>query len=131
LCNDGYYIGSNGLCIVLASLCSTYDQSTGLCITCPSGYALFSGVCWNLAQPAPPNPWCSSYNGNFCVDCYDGWYLSAQICVPANPWCLTYDMNSGACLTCPLGYYLSGVLCLVANPLCVTYDANDYCLTCP
>lgn len=58
LCNDGYYIGSNGICVALKSQCVTYNQNTGACLSCPAGYALFAGVCWNLAIPGPPNPYC-------------------------------------------------------------------------
>jgi len=129
-CQDGYYFGSNGICIALASVCGTYNVNTGACTSCPSGYVLFNGVCWSLSMPTPPNPFCSYFNGIFCTNCYPGYYLAAGVCIPANPYCLTYNMIGGACLTCPPGYYLSGIYCYVSDPNCATWNMNGTCTAC-
>jgi hypothetical protein len=115
-----------GLCLYVNPLCSTYDIN-GHCTGCYSGY-LLSGI---TCEPVIfINPYCSSFIGTFCVNCFIGYYLNTGMCVPANPLCLKYYMNNGSCQFCYPGYYLSNGLCLIVNPLCQTYNVNGSCIGC-
>jgi len=62
------------------------------------------------------NSYCSATDitGNICTNCYAGYYLNTNVCVPANPYCHTYDINTGYCLSCHDGYALSGTTCAVS-----------------
>lgn len=44
-CLNRYYLNSNGICVAVSSLCINYNNLTGACISCISGYTLQNGQC--------------------------------------------------------------------------------------
>ena len=58
------FFKSDGMCKAVSNDCSTYDEDTGFCLTCYSGYVLRNGKCLllstialtNCATPDPSNP---------------------------------------------------------------------------
>jgi hypothetical protein len=126
-CAPGYYLNSYGLCIQLNSLCLSYDQNTGGCLSCPYGYILIGYICWNVIIQ---NPYCSTFNGVTCTACLSGYYLNNGICYLGNAFCSSIDSNTGYCIGCVSGFTLNSGLC-IANVNCTTYASNGACLTCP
>jgi hypothetical protein len=125
-CFNGYYIGVNGICTGLNSVCGQYDMSTGECTLCFAGFILYGKICWSVVIL---NPYCATFTGITCNYCKAGYYLNNGICIQANTLCATYNMNSGSCLSCYIGYTLNGIYC-IASVLCATADTNGKCLTC-
>jgi hypothetical protein len=91
----------------LNSICATYDQATGACLSCPYGYQSYGFFCFNVLST---NPYCSAYTGVTCNACQNGYYLNKGICTLANAFCATFNLN-GNCLSCITGFTLNGVLC--------------------
>lgn len=104
--------------------CATYSTTSGLCLTCISGYYLRYGACLQL------NPLCTSYDANWnCLTCFSGYQVYGNTCVP-NTYCLTWV--GGVCTACQDRYYFGyNGICTLANPNCATFNPNNgYCITC-
>jgi hypothetical protein len=127
VCQNGYFINNQGICVGLISVCLTYDMSSGSCLTCPAGYSIIGTICWSVISV---NPNCATFNGLICTACFPGYYFNNGICIMANIYCKTYDQNTGFCLTCITGYYKSGNLCYYNGACLSSNSTNGFCLSC-
>jgi len=121
---EGYYV-FNGSCTFANPLCSTYDMSSGVCLSCYWGFALWGSTCVEFVSI---NPYCLSFSGLNCTACQSGYVINNGVCTFANPNCASYDII-GSCLNCSQGY-LSGPLCLVPSD-CLNTDQSGNCIACP
>lgn len=71
-----FWVMVDGVCRSVSPFCNTYDQSTGACTTCFTGYALNNGDC----TPAPVS-FCKVQDPNGCVNCYPGYALYGKKCL--------------------------------------------------
>ena len=131
-CLTGYYIGSDGNCTVVNSLCTTYIMTSGVCTGCVYGYLLTNSNCI-ATSIIMNNRWCSDFNGSTCTNCRNGYYIGSNgICTVVSSVCNTYDMNDGDCLSCFTGNALSNGTCIKtssSNPYCTAF-AGIYCTNC-
>lgn len=70
------WVALNGVCEKVSPLCNTYNNVTGACTSCFSGYALTDGSC----SPAPISL-CKSEDSNGCLSCYGGYALYQKRCI--------------------------------------------------
>ena len=136
-CSTRYYLSNQtGLCTAISGQCSSYDNNTGVCLGCYSGFLFLNGECYlQISGTASADANCKvpSASGTSCQSCYQGYYVSNGICTASNPLCATIDIN-GNCLSCYSGYvlYLSScVMSGVANvpPNCANFT-NGVCVQC-
>lgn len=80
--------------------CLTYDNVTGSCTACISGWTLVAGTC------------------QVNVTCPSRQYYHYGNCYPVNSTCDTFDPSTGGCVTCITGYYINGTVCILIIPLC-------------
>lgn len=106
-CSFGYYFGQDGSCTKVDSSCQTFNETTGQCLTCFSGFALSSGKCNpQAAQPIDPN--CNQFDSNnVCIKCSSGYYFSSGSCKKIDDSCKTFDYQKLNCAECYSGYALS------------------------
>lgn len=127
-CIQGFY-PQGAACIPASPFCGSYNQITGICITCISGYSLVNDVC------VDPN--CQSTDGqNICIKCVDGYYLDGNTPVLCRvipiPFCMEIDPNM-QCLLCIPNYRLNQGSCINANKMinCQSFSNSlDRCTTC-
>jgi hypothetical protein len=105
-------------------------MSTGVCLTCTSGYYLSAaGSC--LAT----NPLCATSNSNgYCLTCYSGYAVSGNTCVSLSSIDINCQSWAGLrCTLCGNGYYINANgLCTLADQSCATFNpTNGNCVTCP
>lgn len=133
-CDPGYYFGPDGNCEKIDSNCVKFDYIFDTCTTCKTGYTYYQsrGLC--VLSNTPPDPGCTSWIGDVCFSCLNGWTLYDGICVIANPNCRVRDTAFPFnCIACFPGYTLSGIACVptpVNNPLCAVFDSFGGCLVC-
>ena len=75
-CSSGYYLGPKGQCTQANSLCLTFDNQNGACLSCSSGFSLSYGKCsQSTSTTAYSDPNCNQFdnNGN-CQKCSYGYY---------------------------------------------------------
>ena len=114
--------------------CISFDQRTGICAGCQTGYLLKDNLC------------------NLDTSCKTGFYYHFGDCTPVDPSCGSYNANTGFCITCATeGYIINGTNCIPdprfvvctsrqyklnnhcfgVSPLCGAFDnTNGNCLTC-
>jgi hypothetical protein len=121
-CKDRYYIGTNGNCTLVSSICSTYDMFTGNCIQCIQGYSMQNGNCLSKYTL---NPQCNSFDSDTnCLNCSNGYFLGTNtFCTQVNILCGTYEMTSGICKTCINGYTLVSQTCFTTINNCASYTS--------
>ena len=102
----------------------TYDEATGLCTTCYSGYEVSSdGGCRKSDAPSG-DPNCKTFKNGVCTECSKGAiFNSFRVCIVIDPSCKTYSESDGGCTTCYPGYRVSGTICVkedkgVSDPNC-------------
>ena len=131
-CSTRYYVYGDGKCVPVNPLCKDHNLR-GECTECYRGYEINSGKCV-IESPKDPN--CKTSNGNFCVECYQGFYYSQgdRACKRLNPLCKTSNLATGACLTCYPGYNLNQRTgqCEVffKDPNCLQFNLNNICMEC-
>lgn len=76
-CSVRYYFNSQRKCVPVSDSCQTYNESSGACTSCYSGYVLNGGEC----QMGNSLCKCSDSNGA-CTECYQGYLLNNGNCVP-------------------------------------------------
>ncbi|EWS75215.1 leishmanolysin family protein (macronuclear) [Tetrahymena thermophila SB210] len=122
-CKDGFYL-DKGQCKPCQSPCSKCSSSETQCTDCISNYKLASNQCIPICDKSCKN--CSKpIDSNFCLSCFDGYYLSGSQCLKCNSPCETCETNSSKCLTCQTGYQLS-----LKNPNTCEPSCDSSCLTC-
>jgi hypothetical protein len=89
--------------------CQTYDQNSGICLSCYAGYYVSGTVCL-VASPI-----CQTINSNgACTSCYAGYILWGNTCISQNtlnPYCSSFV--GATCVNCYYGYYLGTGICIV------------------
>jgi hypothetical protein len=136
-CAKGARFNQQGVCVVLNPDCLTYNQSTGACTACYSGYDLngFGGCVKSVTVSGDPN--CKTFDKGVCVECAKGAIFNSQgVCIVVDPSCLSYNDSTGACTACYSGYSISGRTCVLSNttsshdPNCRTFLTADVCSEC-
>jgi hypothetical protein len=133
-CEGGYYFNYDGNCEVIDPNCNVFDYVFDICTTCDTGYTYSQSRGQCVSKTMPPDAGCTSWIGDVCFSCLNGWTLYDGICVVANPECRlrlpNYPFDCGACFP---GYVLSGTDCVaepVNNPLCAESYLNGTCKKC-
>ena len=81
-CQAGYYVdNSTNKCLVLSQWCDVYEMLGGKCNKCKLGAIMQDGLC--VKPVLGIDPYCSKYNGAFCVECMEGYKLDNYICKKA------------------------------------------------
>jgi hypothetical protein len=109
VCSTRYYFGPGGLCTLVNPNCYTYDNFTGSCTSCYSGYIVSNGDCI-LNAAGDQN--CQSFSPNQqCIQCFQGYYLDSAsgICSKMSPLCNQSNPITGTCLSCFSGYTLNTI----------------------
>lgn len=132
-CANYWYFSSSGVCTLVSTLCKTYDNSNGNCLSCYIGYDLSNGSCiLSSANSKPTDAGCAVWNWTqqACLSCSPYWVLVNGVCRSVSPYCKTYD-SAGSCTSCFTGYGLSNGTCTAsANTLCKTQNDKGACLSC-
>lgn len=133
-------------CQPVSDFCNTWDNCTGLCLTCYRGYGdPVNGVC--PSSVATVNDHCAKYGymdankkiynsfvagcNKFCIECEYGFYLDCDYkCVVLPQYCKAAD-KWGNCTSCVKGYHLDCGKCVidvVETPVvdhCIQYGYID------
>ncbi len=100
----------------MSSQCRTYDEKSGQCLSCFTGYHLKEGSCivsQNYATPADPG--CKVWENGACKQCSKGWAFNLNsVCTVVSDSCKTSEGLT--CTSCYIGYSLVNDSC-VFNPL--------------
>ncbi len=128
-CPSGYYMGSNGTCVVSTTTCPsgqhwyTPSSGAGYCVsdstgTCPSGQHMYNGACVADSTTTTTPTTCSSgqyWNGTACVTSTTTDTTTTHTCPSGQYW------NGNACVTsttttptttCSSGQYWNGTACV-------------------
>ena len=99
-------------CMPVNILCQDFNQITGACLTCYSGYKLSNGLCIEgTAANTDVNCKTTSQSG-LCVECYSSFFVKNGKCEKLNVLCQSSNTQTGACLSCYTGYRLSNGDCI-------------------
>ncbi|CAK94680.1 unnamed protein product (macronuclear) [Paramecium tetraurelia] len=155
LCYDGYYLNANACspCTKPCQSCSSSSTNCSTCVdttnqvtpTCACKEAQILNTSSYLCDSCPSNcKVCSSTS--VCTQCYDGYLLSATVCIPCTKPCAKCSSSVTTCDTCvdtskqspPLcnctsGYVINttSYLCDQCTFPCATCQTSvTYCLTC-
>ena len=72
-CSFGAAFNNLGKCVVLDPQCKDYDQISGLCKSCYSGYELNSlNLCTLKSVEQVSDPMCAEWSQDVCVRCSAG-----------------------------------------------------------
>lgn len=103
-CANNFFLNTDGKCKQANPLCKTFDQTTGACLTCYSGYVVQGTICV-LGGATTLDVNCAAFNNGVCVKCSNNYYLNSQgVCKQFNTLCKTSNSSTGACLSCYPGY---------------------------
>ena len=83
-----YFLFEN-VCLQVYPECKEYDERTGECTSCYSGYFLLEGQC-QIVATALSVPFCQNYNPldpRQCLKCVTGYYLSGNVCNKVSATC--------------------------------------------
>jgi hypothetical protein len=137
-CIAKFYLSITGMCQGVSPLCKEYNNVTGACTSCWTGYVLSINACI-VANSQNYDVRCSKRVGNTCVSCYSGYYLNSNTlkCTPQNLLCKTVNLVNGDCLGCYDGYTLQNGACTTSNSTttdinCQQFEQNNskICLKC-
>ncbi|ELP89851.1 protein serine/threonine kinase, putative [Entamoeba invadens IP1] len=128
-CGDGTYSKEGATsCTACASVCNTCDKTTGVCLTCYSGYQLNALQSCEICQR-----WTYSYGKN-CVECEEMKYQSEKgqsLCLACNTDCASCDKTDGKCTTCKAGYGYDSGICTLCHDGYYSTGGNGSCIACP
>jgi hypothetical protein len=108
-CIDRYYM-SNGTCTSVDITCNNYDNNTGNCLDCVSGYVFQDKQC--ILPALGIDPYCTYYTNSYCTSCQTGYFLQNYACTLIDSNCLQFDYTSNACVSCQNNTSPSGPNCL-------------------
>ena len=136
-CSQGYYFGQGDDCLLANTLCRTFDQSNGDCLSCFAGFRLEGRDCVE-DEGSSLNPFCAEFDANnTCIRCSSGYYFdNDKVCQLINPLCKTFDFEINSCAECFVGFELKDGNCelgpegSVIDPNCKEIDADGKCLEC-
>jgi hypothetical protein len=130
----------NGVCTAVNTLCNTWSNQNGNCLTCYNGYILNGNNCVLNDQAVSGNPLCKTFNGPTCIECANRAYSRNGICTAVDNSCATWSSQNGQCLTCYNGFALQNGLCIAlpAAPApsinfdiyCARTDSTGRCTRC-
>lgn len=90
-CSTRYFMDKSGICQPVNSNCNDYNQITGGCITCYSGFTIVEDTCLPSALfPSQTvfDPFCNQFEGSVCVKCAFGYYFDSNgKCKQSDPNC--------------------------------------------
>lgn len=118
----------NGVCTAVNTLCNTWNNNNGFCLTCYNGYILNGNNCVLDNQSVSGNPLCKTFNGPLCVECANRAYFVNGICTAVNTRCASFNSANGQCTACYNGFQLTNDACvelIVSPPSNVNFDI--YC----
>ncbi len=102
-CAERTFMNSNGQCQKINENCRTYNDFTGNCLTCYSGFSLKLGDC----AKGSLQDGCSQFDSNGkCNKCANGYYVSNGGCELIDPQCSNFNINNKNCEGCYAGYAL-------------------------
>jgi len=132
LCSSGYFLNVSAICQQVNPLCKTYDNTTGFCTSCYTGYSVQGTTCAILA--AVSIPYCSLVGASgLCLECINGYFVNGTNCSPVSILCASYNAQTGLCTSCIPGYFYQSGTCvypaLGVDPACEHYS-NAYCDAC-
>lgn len=107
-CSKGYIFNADGKCRKVNDLCATYNEKTGVCLSCFVGFELSKGTCIEkIEQVSDLN--CAEFDKNGkCTKCSGGFYFNvAGKCTLSNSLCRLFDPKNGKCTECYVGYALT------------------------
>ena len=82
MCQAGYYVdNTTNKCSVLSQWCDTYEMIGGKCNKCKFGAIMQNGLC--VKPIIGIDPYCSRYDGAYCVACMDMYKLDNYVCKKA------------------------------------------------
>lgn len=125
-CSSRYFINGFGKCQEVSTFCKTYNQNTGSCLSCYSGFALEGTTCLETTS-AVTDQYCKTWQGSVCLECsFGAFFLSSGVCAVANPLCKTFSQSNGQCLSCYNSFELSGGDCVksvssLSDPNCAEF----------
>lgn len=137
-CSFGAIFDGNGVCQIVNPNCKSFNNVTGTCLECYSGYQLNSTkACIKSAVQPNSNVYCANFSGSICLKCAVGSYFNSQgQCILFDSSCQTSSIINGYCLTCYPGYQLNSLgNCILAplqnstNPQCALWNGTQ-CLSC-
>lgn len=73
-CSFGFYFGEDSICMKVSDLCSTYNSTTGQCLTCFLGFKLNGGACEEDDFLIDSN--CAEFENGKCTKCSNGFYFN-------------------------------------------------------
>lgn len=90
-------------------MCRTWNQQSGACESCYTGYLVQGGKCVNDPSylAADSDPLCASWKDGKCVNCAERAYFYNGVCQQVNNNCQSWDKYDGKCLACYKGYRLN------------------------
>lgn len=100
-CTTNFYVGNNGVCTLVSSLCADFNYSQRVCSVCIDGYVLQDGECLYPSLGVDAN--CERYSGSYCSRCKANYYLSNYYCTLIDSNCLDFDRVQGVCKACRMG----------------------------
>lgn len=133
-CSVRWYPNADGVCTPVSDNCRTWDEQTGACLSCYSGYVVDGAQCVRNPSPFVPaaNSLCKTFENKVCIACADRAFFNADgVCVAVSDFCNTWDALTGHCLTCYAGFDLKEGSCNLSpriNPSdlgCRLWDWNN------
>lgn len=113
------------ICLIQISNCAQYNNMTGVCIQCLSGYALSS----DSLSCTVSDPNCLNYGPQgVCLACINGFYLKAEFCTQLPPGCASVGQNF-ICASCLSQYTLVKGYCVLTVTNCASYNISG-CFSC-
>lgn len=154
-CNNGFTLGSNGLCRALVRInnCLQVNQAAGTCSLCNAGFYISGNTCAKASnlcdgfdqstglclgckngylnaggQCFDPN--CVKSQGDNCVECRQNFKPDSLsgLCRFADPNCASLTFLG--CNSCKAGYYLNPIICVAFPPFCSQLSSDYSCSQC-
>ncbi|ELP89830.1 protein serine/threonine kinase, putative [Entamoeba invadens IP1] len=128
-CGDGTYSKEGATrCKACLSICNTCDKTTGVCLTCYSGYQLNASQSCEICRRGT-----YSY-GTKCVDCEEMKYQNEEgqsFCLACSANCASCDKTNGKCTTCKSGYGYDSGICTLCPDGYYSTGKTGSCIPCP
>jgi hypothetical protein len=114
-CQVQYVLIGGGACLLRDPNCLSYDDG-GSCSKCVSMYYVWQGRCAKQVLKSKDGNCRINDLLNYCMECNQGYFISAGNCLLADQLCRTFDPANGNCLTCYPGYKLTQNKCFLDAP---------------
>jgi hypothetical protein len=116
----------SGVCTLISVFCNKYNNISGACLSCYSGFKISNGQCVEDNTTIDQN--CASWTNSVCDKCAFGSYFDVNhICQIVDPLCATFNSSNGYCLSCYSSYVLTNGKCLkdtnntIVDPFCANF----------